>query len=106
MAFNSETTQQPKYIHLRGEAFKDRLVAEGYDPGQADLKVQVDVPLPLKLLPEPVLERSGQAFLNGILLTIKYRLERQLVQDYRRWVKAKPAGLMSPLAIPVESPTS
>ena len=84
--------------HRRGTATELR--------GKADLKVQVDVPLPLKLLPEPVLERSGQAFLNGILLTIKYRLERQLVQDYRRWVKAKPAGLISALAMPVESPTS
>ncbi|MEM8673417.1 MAG: DUF1997 domain-containing protein [Cyanobacteria bacterium P01_G01_bin.67] len=57
--------------------------------GKADLKVQVDVPSPLKLLPNPVLEQSGRAFLNGILLTIKYRLERQLVQDYQRWVKRK-----------------
>ncbi len=74
--------------------------------GKADLKVQVDVPPPLKLLPEPVLESSGRAFLNSILLTIKYRLERQLVQDYHRWVKANPARLMSPLAMSVGSPAS
>ena len=74
--------------------------------GKADLKVQVEVPSPLKLLPEPVLERSGRTFLNGILLTIKYRLERQLVQDYRRWVKANPTELLSPLVMPMESLTS
>ncbi len=74
--------------------------------GRADLKVQVEVPSPLKLLPEPVLERSGRTFLNGILLTIKYRLERQLVQDYRRWVKANQTGLLSPLVMPMESLTS
>ncbi len=74
--------------------------------GRAELKVQVDVPPPLKLLPEPVLERSGRAFLSGILLTIKYRLERQLVQDYRRWVKANPERPSSPLAMPVGNPAS
>ena len=69
--------------------------------GQADLKVQVNVPPPLKLLPEPVLEKSGRAFLNGILLTIKYRLERQLLQDYRRWVKAKLAHANTPMTVPL-----
>ena len=57
--------------------------------GKADLKVQVEVPSPLKLIPESVLASSGKAFLKGILLTIKYRLESQLIQDYRRWVRAK-----------------
>ena len=67
--------------------------------GKADLKVEVEVPPPLKLIPESVLESSGRAFLKGILLTIKYRLERQLVQDYHRWVKAKPAQPNRPLAM-------
>jgi hypothetical protein len=71
--------------------------------GKADLKVRVDVPPPLKLLPDPVLEQSGRAFLNGILLTIKYRLERQLVQDYQRWVKAKLAQPKTHLTMPVGS---
>ncbi|MGK7892378.1 MAG: DUF1997 domain-containing protein [Xenococcus sp. (in: cyanobacteria)] len=57
--------------------------------GKADLKIQVEVPSPLQLIPESVLESSGRAFLKGILLTIKYRLEGQLIQDYRRWVRAK-----------------
>ncbi len=57
--------------------------------GKADLKVQVEVPSPLQLIPESVLESSGKTFLKGILLTIKYRLEGQLIQDYRRWVRAK-----------------
>ena len=84
--------------HRQGSATKLR--------GRAELKVQVDVPPPLTLLPEPVLERSGQAFLNGILLTIKYRLERQLVQDYRHWVKAHSAQPSPSLAKPVGNPAS
>ena len=74
--------------------------------GRAELKVRVDVPPPLKLIPESVLESSGRAFLKGILLTIKYRLERQLIQDYRRWVKANPAQLSTPLAMSVGSSAS
>ncbi len=74
--------------------------------GKADLKVEVEIPPPLKLIPESVLESSGRAFLKGILLTIKYRLEGQLVQDYRRWVKAKPAQPNSLLAMSLESSAS
>ena len=69
--------------------------------GRADLKVQVDVPPPLKLLPDSVLEKSGRAFLNGILSTIKYRLERQLLQDYRRWVDLNPVEPGTPLTMSV-----
>ncbi len=64
------------------------------------------MPPPLKLLPEPILNNSGQGFLNGILLTIKYRLERQLLKDYRRWVEAKLAEPEAPLPIPVGNPAS
>lgn len=60
--------------------------------GRADLTVQVEVPPPLQRLPDPVLKSGGQAFLNGILSTIKSRLQRQLVQDYRCWVAARTTG--------------
>jgi hypothetical protein len=71
--------------------------------GKADLNIKVDVPPPLKLLPDSVLEQSGRAFLNGILSTIKYRLERQLIRDYQRWVKAKLAQPKTHLTMPVGS---
>jgi hypothetical protein len=35
-----------------------------------------------------MLDRTGKTFLSGILTTIKYRIERQLVEDYRAWVAA------------------
>ncbi len=74
--------------------------------GKADLTVQVEVPPPLMMLPAAVLESSGEAFLNGILLTVKYRLERQLLQDYRRWVKANPLNRATAIAMPNGSPAS
>ncbi len=69
--------------------------------GKADLTVQVGIPSPLKLVPEPVLKTSGEAFLNSILLTIKSRLERKLVQDYSRWVGEQPTHQISPLTTSV-----
>ncbi|MDJ0681390.1 MAG: DUF1997 domain-containing protein [Xenococcaceae cyanobacterium MO_167.B52] len=74
--------------------------------GKADLKIQVEVPPPLKLIPESVLENSGRTFLKGILLTIKYRLERQLVQDYERWVRANLAQPNSLFNMSLESSAS
>ncbi len=90
-------------LELAGTLSPHRRVSETELSGKADLKVQVEVPPPLKLIPEPVLESSGRAFLKGILLTIKYRLERQLVQDYRRWVKANSAQPNSLSSVSLES---
>lgn len=54
--------------------------------GRADLAVRVEVPPPLNLMPETVLQSAGYALLSGVLLTIKHRIEHHLVQDYRAWM--------------------
>ena len=74
--------------------------------GKADLKVQVEVPPALRLLPKPVLDSSAKTFLDGILLTIKHRLEHQLLRDYYNWVKANQTSLISPRVMQMESMTS
>lgn len=56
--------------------------------GQANLAVQVDLPAPIKFMPNSVLDSAGRTFLSGILGTIQHRIERQLVEDYRAWVVA------------------
>jgi hypothetical protein len=56
--------------------------------GRADLGIHIELPVPIKYMPDPMLDRAGKAFLNGILMTIKHRIERQLVEDYRAWVAA------------------
>lgn len=56
--------------------------------GRADLQIHIELPPPLSFMPAPVLDRAGKTFLSGILGTIKYRIERQLVEDYRTWVAA------------------
>lgn len=54
--------------------------------GRADLQIHLELPPPIRFMPVSVLDRTGQAFLGSILTTIKYRIERQLVEDYRAWV--------------------
>jgi len=56
--------------------------------GQANLIVGVDLPQALVLTPKPLLERAGNGLLNGILVTLKQRLMRQLIADYSAWAKA------------------
>ncbi|MFQ4135035.1 DUF1997 domain-containing protein [Nodosilinea sp. PGN35] len=56
--------------------------------GQADLQIHLELPPPIRFMPASVLDRTGKTFLSGILGTIKHRIERQLVEDYRAWVAA------------------
>ncbi len=53
--------------------------------GEASLAVTVTQPPLLKLIPSPVLERTGESILNGILVGIKARVGKQLVKDFNAW---------------------
>ena len=53
--------------------------------GEAKLGVHVSQPPLLKLIPRRVLESTGESILNGILMTIKGRVGRQLVRDFEDW---------------------
>lgn len=56
--------------------------------GEAALDVTVSRPPLLKLIPPPVLEATGRSVLSGILLTIKSRVRKQLLGDFRDWCRA------------------
>jgi hypothetical protein len=56
--------------------------------GLATLGVEVSQPPLLRLIPRRVLESTGESILNGILLTIKGRVRRQLVNDFERWCES------------------
>ena len=57
--------------------------------GQADLEVKVDIPSPLMLTPQSILEATGNGLLKSVLARIKQRLITQLLQDYSQWAKAE-----------------
>ena len=53
--------------------------------GRADLKVNVDVPLPFSLTPKPIIETTGNGLLKSVLVRIKQKLMHQLLLDYCQW---------------------
>ncbi len=53
--------------------------------GEALLGVTVSPPPLLKLIPRQVLESTGQSILSTILLGIKARVSKQLVEDFSKW---------------------
>ena len=55
--------------------------------GIANLEVMVELPPPFSFTPKSILETTGNGLLKSVLLTIKQRLLRQLLVDYRRWVE-------------------
>ena len=56
--------------------------------GEALLGVSVSQPPLLKLVPKTILESTGHSVLNGILLGIKARVQKQLVQDFLDWCES------------------
>jgi Protein of unknown function (DUF1997) len=54
--------------------------------GKADLEVKVELPFPLNMTPQPIVETTGNGLLKSVLMTIKQRLLHQLLTDYRSWV--------------------
>lgn len=56
--------------------------------GWADLRVEVELPPPLNLMPPPLTEAAGHSLLASVLMLIKQRLCHQLLQDYRQWVQS------------------
>jgi hypothetical protein len=53
--------------------------------GEAELSVEVSHPPVLRLIPARALEATGESLLNGILLSIKGRVGKQLVSDFQSW---------------------
>ena len=53
--------------------------------GEALLGVTVSQPPLLKLIPKKILESTGHSVLNGILLGIKTRVQKQLIKDFTNW---------------------
>ncbi len=73
------------YLDLSGKLQAKSVGDRIHLQGRANLEVRVDVPFPISLTPQPILEISGQSLLKSILLTMKQRLSQQLLADYYQW---------------------
>lgn len=86
-AFNQRFT-----LNLQGYLLPQS-TAEGQKlRGQANLGVSVDLPQALVFTPKALVERSGNGLLNGILVTLKQRLMRQLIDNYCQWASSQPSS--------------
>jgi hypothetical protein len=65
--------------------------------GQAKLGVGVDLPQAMRLTPQPLLERAGNGLLNGILIALKQRMMRQLIQNYCAWASSEASAQVTSL---------
>lgn len=73
-------------LNLQGHLSPCEVNGQTLLQGKADLEVEVELPLPFSLTPQPILEATGNSLLKSVLLTIKQRLLHQLLADYRCWV--------------------
>jgi hypothetical protein len=72
-------------LKLAGKLYPCQRQGQTQLEGKADLEVRVELPPPLWLTPKPILERTGNSLLKGVMSTIKQRLMHQLLVDYHEW---------------------
>jgi len=73
-------------LNLQGHLFPYQRQDVTLLRGKADLEVKVELPFPLNMTPQPIVETTGNGLLKSVLMTIKQRLLHQLLTDYRSWV--------------------
>jgi Protein of unknown function (DUF1997) len=71
--------------------------------GVANLQVEVNLPPPFNLMPRSIVEATGNGLLASVLMTIKQRLMRHLVADYRQWARMQLEQL-HPTTLPPDAP--
>lgn len=65
-------------LNLKGKLRPKQINGQTYLTGKADLAVELELPPPLWLTPKPLLQLTGNALLQSVLLKIKNRLLSQL----------------------------
>ena len=88
-------------LHLSGKLSPYDKQGQTYLGGSADLEVQVDLPPPLNLMPQAIIESAGNSLLKSILNSFKQRLMNQLLADYAIWANT---NAQDNYAAPVANP--
>lgn len=63
--------------------------------GSALLKIEIELPMPFKVMPRSIVEGAGNAVLEAMLNTVKGRMLKYVVDDYQAWVKERSRALSS-----------
>ena len=53
--------------------------------GSALLKIELELPMPFKMMPRSIVEGAGNAVLEATLNTVKGRMLKYVVNDYQAW---------------------
>ena len=53
--------------------------------GSALLKIEIELPMPFKMMPRSIVEGAGNAVLEATLNTVKGRMLKYVVNDYQAW---------------------
>ncbi len=85
-----ESFNQKFSVNMQGYLVSQQTAQGKRLRGQANLLVNVDLPQAMSFTPKPLLERTGSGLINGILVTLKQRLMRQLIADYCNWASSSP----------------
>ncbi len=72
-------------LNLQGQLSPTQQQGKTYLQGRANLQVQLELPPPMWFTPKVILETTGNQLLKNVLLRIKQRLLKQLLEDYRQW---------------------
>ncbi len=72
-------------LNLVGKLYPVQLQGITHLTGQANLEVKVELPPPVWLTPQPILETTGNGLLKSVLMTVKHRLVHNLLSDYSHW---------------------
>lgn len=75
------------HLKLLGELHTQQVNGVTHLQGCAELEVGVEVPFPLSVTPQPLIEVAGQSLLKGVLSTMKQRLSHHLLADYEQWAE-------------------
>ncbi len=75
------------HLKLLGELHTQQVQGVTHLQGRAELEVGVEIPFPLSLTPQPLIEVAGQGLLKSVLSTMKQRLSHHLLADYELWAK-------------------
>lgn len=84
-----ETINEHFDIQLQGTMQPCQVSGETYLKGGAELGLKIFLPPPFSMMPQQIVESTGNSLLRSILLKMKQQLMQQLLLDYSQWALAQ-----------------
>jgi Protein of unknown function (DUF1997) len=79
---------------LLGELYPIHTPKEVLLRGSALLRIDIDLPMPFRMMPRSVVESAGNTVLNAALSSIKGKLLQNLIRDYQYWCREKSGAIV------------